>query len=344
MNNNGNLSFYSTRYQGSKLKILPWIGSHLEKLDFKTCLDAFGGTGCIAYYFKRRNKIVHYNDNLRFNYIIGKAIIENNDTLLEDHDVEEILKRKNGFEYPSFVQTTFKDIFYTDAENRWLDYVISNILSLRDEYKKSIALSALFQSCIIKRPYNLFHRANLYMRTAKVKRTFGNKATWDRPFEYYFRTFTDQINRLVFSNRYDNKSHCKNVFDLAPDYELVYIDTPYINKNKVGVDYLDFYHFLEGIADYEHWEERIAVNYKHKRLIGEKSLWCRPDKIHAAFDSLFDHFKNSIIVVSYRSEGIPAQYELEAILSKYKTVKTYTRNYQYALSPSKGKELLLIGT
>ncbi len=49
--------------------------------------------------------------------------------------------------------------------------------------KKAMFLWALFQSCISKRPYNLFHRKNLYVRTADVKRNFGNKTTWDKPFE-----------------------------------------------------------------------------------------------------------------------------------------------------------------
>lgn len=34
-----------------------------------------------------------------------------------------------------------------------------------------------------------------------------------------------------------------DALDVPGDYDLVYVDTPYIPKSGVGVDYLDFYHF-----------------------------------------------------------------------------------------------------
>ena len=35
-----------------------------------------------------------------------------------------------------------------------------------------------------------------------------------------------------------------DALDVPGDYDLVYVDTPYIPKSGVGVDYQDFYHFL----------------------------------------------------------------------------------------------------
>ena len=37
--------FPSTRYQGSKLKLLDWIWANIRDLPFDTALDAFGGNG-----------------------------------------------------------------------------------------------------------------------------------------------------------------------------------------------------------------------------------------------------------------------------------------------------------
>ena len=42
---------------------------------------------------------------------------------------------------------------------------------MKNEKKQALAYFALFQSCIIKRPYNLFHRKNLYVRTKEMKRS-----------------------------------------------------------------------------------------------------------------------------------------------------------------------------
>jgi adenine-specific DNA-methyltransferase len=58
--------FPSTRYQGSKAKLTGWIWENLKAFNFATCLDAFGGTGAVAYRLKQEGKQVTYNDLLRF--------------------------------------------------------------------------------------------------------------------------------------------------------------------------------------------------------------------------------------------------------------------------------------
>ena len=76
----------STRYQGSKRKILPWIYDCIKDADFNTVLDAFGGSGMVSYLFKHMGKRVTYNDLFRFNYLIGQSIIENERVLLTAKD------------------------------------------------------------------------------------------------------------------------------------------------------------------------------------------------------------------------------------------------------------------
>src|SRR5262245_3784342 len=168
----------STRYQGSKLKLLPWLGGHLAGLEFHTALDAFGGTGCVSYLLKSWGKAVTCNDYLRFNHQIATALVENSHSGLSESDVRRLLRRDPEFAYDDFLSRTFRDIYFTPAENRWLDTVCQNIPRLPGRHRRALAYYALFQSCIIKRPYNLFHRKNLYLRTARVPRSFGNKATW----------------------------------------------------------------------------------------------------------------------------------------------------------------------
>jgi adenine-specific DNA-methyltransferase len=337
----------STRYVGSKQKLLGWIWQNLSDLEFDSFLDLFGGTGVVGYMIKQKGKQVIYNDYLKFNYHIGKALIENSKEKLTETDVEYILT-KHQMNYPDFIERTFKDIYFTDEENKWLDMVITNISELKNEYKQSLALYCLFQSCIIKRPYNLFHRKNLYVRFATVKRGFGNKTTWDRPFETHFRNFVIEANRLVFDNMRDNKALNLDATDFANDTsaDLVYIDTPYFSahSNK-SVDYRDFYHFLEGICIYDRWNESIDIRSKHLRLKKIKTVWEDKTKIHSAFESLFERFQDKILVVSYRSGGIPTEEELTTLLKKYKkNVKVVRKDYKYALSNNDGKELLFIAT
>ena len=87
------------------------------------------------------------------------------------------------------------------------------------------------------------------MRTADVNRSFGNKATWDTPFEAHFRKFAAEANHAVFDSGLPCRALCLDALEVPGRYDLVYIDTPYVNRAGTGVDYLDFYHFLEGIVD-----------------------------------------------------------------------------------------------
>jgi adenine-specific DNA-methyltransferase len=338
--------FPSTRYQGSKSKIVDWIWENIKDINFTSCLDAFGGTSSVSHMLKRKGKQVYYNDYLKFNSTIGKAIIENKDITLDDSDLNTLLNKHTFINYPTFIQNTFKDIFYLDEENEWLDMLITNIELLRDEYKQSIAWFALFQACIIKRPYNLFHRANLYVRTSDVKRSFGNKATWDTPFEKHFLNFVKEANAAVFDNFTDCKSFNYNIFDFPnSDIDLVYIDTPYITSKRVGTDYLDFYHFLEGMTDYKNWSKKIVPRYKHKTIIGKgENEWTKPNSIHNSFDNLFSKFPESKLVISYRADGIPTVEELIEILTKHKrnNVRIVRTDYKYALSNTRSEEILLI--
>jgi len=336
----------STRYQGSKAKLISWIGETLKDLSFDTVLDAFGGTGVVGYWFKQEGKKVTYNDILRFNYLVGLALIENNNATLGDAEMQALFHPQPRHTYRTFIRDTFHDIYYTDEENRWLDIVVQNIAAIPDRYKQAIAYYALFQACLVKRPFNLFHRRNLYLRLANVKRSFGNKTTWDTPFETHFRTFVGEANSLVFNNGRHNQALNQNALDIEGKFDLVYVDPPYISSKGIGVDYYHFYHFLEGLARYDEWADMVNYASKHRRLKAVYNPWTDKNAVLQEFERLFQRFRESILVVSYRSDGIPS---IEALTQALKSIKqqvtTFRLNdYQYALSNHKTDEVLLVGT
>lgn len=137
----------------------------------------------------------------------------------------------------------------------------------------------------------------------------------------------------------------QDIFNI-PDkkYDLVYIDTPYIPKSGEIVDYRDAYHFLEGLSMYNNWPKMVDYQRKHKPLIREECIWNDKQKIRKAFDDLFKKFQDSIIVVSYRSDGVPSEQEFINLLKKYKpTVKEVkAKNLKYVLSKKDSQELLFI--
>ena len=350
--------FPSTRYQGSKRKLLPWIYENIKELEFESALDIFGGTGVVSYLFKKMGKSVTYNDYLKCNAHIGEAIIENDVVMLSGDDLRFLFDFKESQSKTS-VEDTFKGIYYTDEENRWIDCLVENINRFDNIYsglvlrhKKAIAYYALFQSCIIKRPFNLFHRNNLYLRTAEVSRSFGNKKVWDRPFEVLFRRFTEEANDLVFSNGKTNRVLNQNAFEIEDvNCDLVYIDPPYFSKTRTPIvsDYRRMYHFLEGIARYDSWLDLIDYDSSNLRLKDNHNHCSTERGLVDALDKLFSRFANSIIVFSYKSPGVPTEEELVCLISKYKSnISVERRPYFYALNRSNGKphqniELLIIG-
>jgi adenine-specific DNA methylase len=338
--------FPTTRYQGSKAKLVDWLWEQLALLDFSTCLDAFGGTGVVAHRLKKEGKTVTYNDVLRFNYYFAHGLIENSHVRLHEDEVEGLLVRSADITYPSFIYDTFHDIYFTDEENKWLDQTITNIRGLTDPFKFSIAFYALCQACIIKRPYNLFHRKNLYVRFAEVERTFGNKVTWDKPFPELFRVFVDEANRAVFDNNRSNQALNLDAVHVPGIYDLVYVDTPYIPAASAPIDYRDFYHFLEGLCHYDKWHKEIDWQSKHLRLVPSPNDWVNKKRIYWAFDRLFCRFRDSQLAVSYRSDGIPSEAELVNLMRQYKQNVEVVRygSYKYALSTNtQSKEILIIG-
>jgi len=339
--------FPATRYQGSKRKLADAIVDELRDLDFTTVLDAFGGTGAVAYAFKVAGKEVTYNDLLRFNHQIGLALIENNSVTLDSDDLTAMSVRHGHVTYGDFIERTFEDIYFTTEENRLLDVIVGNVRRIRCPYKRALSWFAVAQAAIAKRPYNLFHRRNLYMRTARVSRSFGNKSSWDRSFDDHFKVLAAQANAAVIESRRPCRAVCGDILEVKPGFDLVYVDTPYLNRRGVGVDYRDFYHFLEGLVRYDDWPAMVDMSSKHRRLRREPDPWSSPGLCHEMFCALFERFRDSILVVSYRSDGIPSIDELAGMLRAVKrNVRVVEKGlYQYALSTRRDtREVLLIGT
>ena len=339
--------FPRTRYQGSKRKLAAAIENQLRSLDFRTALDAFGGTGAVAYALKCAGKHVTYNDLLAFNHRIGLALIENDSVRLDEDDVAAVCGSHPDIAHDDFIERTFEGIYFTTEENQWLDAAVANIRSLTCRFKRAIAWFALFQAAMAKRPYNLFHRRNLYMRTADVTRSFGNKASWDRSFPDHFRRFVREANAAVIDGAGSCSATNRDVLDVPGAFDLVYVDTPYISGRGVGVDYQDFYHFLEGLVRYDEWPALVDHDSKHRRMSRRPNPWTEPERITAMFERLFDRYKESILVVSYRSDGIPS---IDRLVELLQHVKRDVRaidgpSYQYALSTNRiSRETLLIGT
>jgi hypothetical protein len=97
---------------------------------------------------------------------------------------------------------------------------------------------------------------------------------------------------------------------------------------------------------YDEWHDHIDSRSKHHRLRPRPTEWIDKNQIYSAFERLFSKYRDSIIVVSYRSDGIPTVSDLVALLERYKNCVRLVDfgQYKYVLSTnSESTEVLLLG-
>jgi adenine-specific DNA-methyltransferase len=341
-----------TRYYGSKRKLVETIWNELQllELDFDSVLDVFGGSAIFSYYSKLQGKRVIYNDIFKFNSIIGRKLIEHTSNELTYEEAVNLLQPQPGKTYRTIIADNFEGIYFTNEENRSIDIFIQNALELDDNRQLS-AFYIIFQSCIIKRPYNLFHRNNLNMRTNYNGGNFGNKKTWERTFEELFIRFINELNEFTFDNGRNNLSVNFSALECPVVADLVYIDPPYFNSKGHHTTYHSKYHFLEGLAHYHEIETSINFGKKNNEIIINRS---NEFENKATFlnelELLMMRHQDSNIVLSYRNNGIPTIDEIEALMIRCKPIyRVYTLDlgtYGYALNKTNelNNEFLIIGT
>lgn len=339
-----------TRYYGSKRKIIDKIWNIIvneANLEFDSVLDVFGGSASFSYYAKLNQKQVFYNDIFQFNTIIGRKLIEQNKNELTYENAVGLFERVPDVNYLNHIAEYYKDIYFTDEENNQIDVYIQNVLSLENQNIKCSALYILFQSCLMKRPYNLFHRKNLNMRLNYTTGNFGNKQTWERSFEELFIRFINELDQVCIDNGRINSAHNFSALNCPLTADLVYIDPPYFKKEST-ITYHSKYHFLEGLVNY--YDIPNKINYKkNNREITIGSSKEFEDKNYFLEDlrTLINKHLNSHIVISYRNNGIPSIQEIRIILDEFNFGSIHEYNlgkYSYALNKNNddNQEILFV--
>jgi adenine-specific DNA-methyltransferase len=337
--------FPATRFQGSKRKLLKHLGRVFETLPFDSALDLYAGTGSVSYLLKAMGKQVTANDYLAVSTIWAEALVVNNSCVLSPHRLVELSRPRSGRTYSRTIAEHYDGLFFLSSEDEWLDVTLQNIDAELEGTERSLALFAVTQAALVKRPYNLFHRANLYMRTADVKRSFGNQTSWNRSFDEWSQRLLAEANLAVFDSGRSHVALNEDATSVTGRFDLVYLDPPYLNQRGVGVDYNDFYHFLEGMVRYPEWHHNIDSRRRHKPFAPRRSKWSNEACALDQFASVLRNHPTSIFVISYRDDGKPSIGELRRLLSDTgrEVVTSHGTAYQYALSPNRSvKEELLV--
>lgn len=341
--------FPTTRFQGSKRKILSELSSSLSTLDYSKPLDMFSGSGVVSLLFRVLGKQVSSNDFMLYSQNTAKVFQtftqEKLNSINPEKDLEDLLYHLPVSD--GLVEKNYKGIFFIDGENTEIDRFCQNI-HLYGEFERSLYIYAVGQALTKKRPYNLFHRANLDMRTKDVERSFGNKKTWETPILKHAIKCINELKNFKSEMAPPAKArvtglNSASLDEFSDDHDLIYLDPPYINSKGGSVDYSDFYHFLEGLCDYSLFSSGDD-SYPHRPVSRKPSAWLKPETALTELTAICARWPDATIVFSYRSDGLPVPLEAAKVMSSFgreATVYT-TGGYRYALSKIDSCEELVI--
>lgn len=313
--------FPTSRYMGSKTKLMPYILSVVDKLKVDSVFDAFSGSSVVSYGLKVAGYKVISNDFLSYSHSITKALIENSHVRLTADDVNLILKANRRSS--SFIQDTFKGLYFSDEDNAFLDSAISNIQKLECEYKRAIALASISRACLKRRPRGLFTYVGFRYDDGRKDLSYSLRE--------HFLFSVNEYNNAVFDNgRVDHKSYNSSILDLEKiEADLIYLDPPYYSKFSDN-DYVRRYHFIEGLC--RNWNGvEIQHNTKTKKFKKYPSPFDTKAGTYGAFEEIFARYKDTSLLISYSSNSLPSKNELiELLEASGKRVEVTKIDYSYS--------------
>lgn len=310
----------STRYMGSKAKLLTEIWGVASQFKFNHAVDLFAGSGVVGYMFKSQGKAVVSNDYMSFSNVFAKAMLENNTETLSADEAQELLLPKCKSD--SFVEKTFAGLYFTDKENRLIDTLRTNIANIKNPHVRAIAMSALIRACFKKRPRGIF--------TYVGHRYDDGRKDLAMSFADQFIEAVDAINKAVFDNGQTHKAlHGDAMSADVGESGLVYIDPPYYSPLSDN-EYVRRYHFVEGLA--RNWKGvEIQQHTLTKKFKSYPTPFSSRQGASDAFDILFRRYRSSVLLVSYSSNSQPTLDEMVSLMSKHKShVEVLPVDYKYS--------------
>jgi len=311
------------RYIGGKSQLLNNIEAVINENSSGSEVifcDIFSGTGSVARYFKPKYE-VHSNDILHFSYVIQKATIENNNKPqfknlkrmgiidpIEYLETTEIKKESDGFIAKNYAPNKKCQRMYMSKQNAERVDFIRNKIETWNEKK------------IINEKEYFYLLASLIEGVPFVSNITGTYGAylkdWDRRA---LKTF--EMARLnIIDNGQKNHSYNLDANKLIRmiDGDILYIDPPYNSRQ-----YAPNYHLLETISRYD--------NPKIKGITGMrpyddvKSYFCIKNKVLEVFEDLIAKANFTNIIMSYSTEGLMTNEQIETILKRHGVKDSYKR-------------------
>jgi len=310
---------YGIKYNGSKLKIIPYIISLISELkDVNTVLDGFSGTTRISQALAQLDYHVTSSDISIWSDVVANCFLKSskkNSFYQEIIDYLNSLKGYNGWyteNYGSNVEILKRP--FQLKNTRKLD-------SIRDEIEK-LNLEWVDKSVIL---------TSLIFALDKIDNTLGHYASYLS--KWSSRSYNDLLLKLParFPKNHLNHHVIRgDIFETVSKkkYDFVYFDPPYgSNNNKMPssrVRYASYYHIWTSIIKHdkpklfgkvnrrEDTRDSIATSiFEEFRKNNDGSFIAM-----RALDDLIQKTNSKYILLSYSSGGRATKKELHDIMNK----------------------------
>lgn len=311
------------RFMGSKYRLAPQLAELFATLPPGPAIDAFSGSGVVAYTLKATGREVLANDHLAFAATFAEAVVANDATRLSDAAVERICSpNRDGRD---FIARTFDGLYFPRADHEFLDAAWSHV-DLLDGPERALALSALCLAAAWKQPRGVF--------TVTTPRYDDGRRQLRMSLQELFREAVRRLNAALLPGR--ASARCGDVFELDRDgVALAYLDPPYAPPRD-DTDYVKRYHFLEGLATYWRGQE-IMWETRTRKLVKRPTPFASKRTASTALDRLFEHFRDATLVVSYGSNAALSADQLEALLRRHRhSLRRIEIPHRYAFGTHSG--------
>jgi DNA adenine methylase len=318
-------AFPSFRFLRSKRKLVGRIVAIARSVGADTVLDAFAGSCCVAYELKRCGFGVTANDVLRFPFHIALGVIVNDERgRLSEQDVTR-LTGAAPVGHETFAAQTFKGLYFSDADNAFIDRLWANLGPLTPE-RRALALAAMYRACVQKRPRGVFSYVG--------HRYDDGRAAFRKPLVELFVESVSAWNGALFST---GRSHSATNLDVARasfgHHDLVYLDPPYLTRSSAD-EYGYRYHFLEGLSSY--WRH-LPVQYetRTRKLRTPQTAFHNVERAGAALSDVLDRARESAVLVSCASRSRPGVDDIVRLFRRHGRRVTVERiEHQYSVGRS----------
>lgn len=306
------------RYLGNKFKLTPFIRSVVDEecKDVHSFLDAFSGTGSVAFAFREKQLFV--NDMMYCNYLASLCWFS--PQTVNTHLLFELMEYYNNIDtsqevnymYQNFADTYFSadvcrriGFIRDDVEHRYTNREIN-------ERERAIIITSL--------TYSMDRISNTYGHYD----SFIQNGVYNNHFELCMPNLNYKLNE-------NNQCYNQDINILADNIEcdLAYLDPPYNSRN-----YCDAYHLLENVARWEKPEvagvakkmDRSTMKSEYCKVTANQSLEDLVSKLHCRYIML--SYNNNGQKLQIRSNAKISDEEIMRILGEKGNVKVFTKDFK----------------